>query len=85
MIISLDREIQQLESDDATKAILRTIVASLNTLHDAKTVNSGDIALKSGGVVLRCEDGFYYRVTLTLSGGIPAVKLTLVGKNPTGE
>jgi hypothetical protein len=85
MIINLDREIQQLESDDATKAILRTIVAAINSQSDSKTQMRGDLVLKDSGVVLRCEDGFYYRLTLTLSSGVPAVKLTLVGKNPTGE
>jgi len=85
MIINLDREIRQSDSLDDLKPILMVLVKALNTLSDAKGVVKGDMIFKDGKIVLRGNDGNYYRLGVDVSSGSPLVSYTLVGKNPTGE
>jgi hypothetical protein len=85
MMLDIDSAIQRMESIEDLKPLLKLVVSSVNTLNDARSSVKGDLIFKNGGVVLRCTDGNYYRVNLTLSGGVPSIELTLVGKNPTGE
>jgi len=84
-MIELDREIQQIETLDDVKPLLRTIVRTINTLGGAENQIRGDLAFYDGGPVMRGTDGNYYRLKIEFSSGSPTIGYTLIGKNPIGE
>ena len=85
MIIELESAIQQATSVDELKPLMRLMVKALNTLNDARSHVRGTLIFHDKGPVLRCDDGNYYLLTVKLSSGVPAIVLTSIGSNPTGE
>lgn len=84
MIIQLESMIQQAKTVEDLKPLLSVMVKALNTMSDAKSQVRGDTVYHDGGIIFRCDDGSYKRLTMALSAGVPALVITNVGSNPTG-
>lgn len=84
MMINLDREIQQAKTVEDLRPLLLILQSAVNTLNDARAQVRGDLVFHDKGMVMRCNDGKYYRVLLELSSGVPELTFTLIGTNPTG-
>jgi hypothetical protein len=84
VIIQIDAMIQQAKTVEDLKPLLSVMVKALNTMSDAKSQVTGDTIYKDGGIIMRCDDNSYHRLTLQLSSGVPALVITNVGQNPTG-
>ena len=84
MMLNLDGAIQAARNVEDLKPLLLMILSAINTLNDARSQVRGDLVFHDKGMVMRCNDGKYYRVLLELSSGTPELTFTLIGTNPTG-
>ena len=84
MMLNMDGAIRAAKDVEDLKPLIIMLQSAINTLNDARSQVRGDLVFHDKGMVMRCNDGKYYRVLLKLSSGTPELTFTLIGTNPTG-